>query len=248
MQHFTNPTAPTRLIEAYSLEDINIECLPPEYQLRAQKVKYSPAFRETPIWRDQVGLLCKELRTFVNGKRASYDHIAAMFGLKNNQSIIDQWNKYQRNPVQAGRPSFFNDKVKDHIVELVRQRHKQRKPITIPELIDDIQYTFHIDVKQDTLRHFIYRTDEMKIIFGIPKEEDRVYSSEDDIASFYSSLRERLSHIPAPFVFNVDETVCSRWTDKRELHVIVPKEEEADTVDIPTSRNCKRHTLTACIA
>jgi hypothetical protein len=107
---------------------------------------------------------------------------------------------------------------------------------------------FFIYVKQDTLRHFLRRTKGLKIILGIPKEEERVMSSDDDIASYYSVLCDRIQAVPAAFIFNVDETGCSRWTDKRELHVVVPEEEPADTVDIPMSRNCKRHTLTACIA
>jgi hypothetical protein len=124
----------------------------------------------------------------------------------------------------------------------------QKNPITIPEIIDEIQYVFHLDVKDDTLRHLLCRTPGLKIILGKPKEEERVLSSEENIASYYSALRDRINSIPASFVFNVDETGCSRWTDKRELHVVVPEEEKADIIDIPLSRNCKRHTLTACIA
>jgi hypothetical protein len=106
----------TQLTEAYPIETIQIDHLPEDLQKRASKVLNTDDFKETPLWREQVGLLCKELRTIESGKRASFDQIARMFGLKNSHIIIAQWEKYQENSVEAGRPSVFNEKGKLHII------------------------------------------------------------------------------------------------------------------------------------
>jgi hypothetical protein len=246
----TNSTtsAQTKLLDPVPHHLLKFDHLPADLKIRAETVFKSKDFQETTLFREQVELMSKGLCNFVHHSRASLPYIAKIFGIKHPQTIKDQNEKFGHSPLQPGRPAIFNTEVRNFIIKLVKDRYAQRKAITIPELIEEIQYAYHIDVKQDTLRHFIHRTEGVRMILGVPKEEERVMSSDEDIASYYSALRARLERVPAAFVFNVDETGCSKWTDKRELHVVVPDEEKADQIDIGVDRNCKRHTLTACIA
>jgi hypothetical protein len=61
-------------------------------------------------------------------------------------------------------------------------------------------------------------------------------------------LGRRIAGVPRQFVFNVDETECSNFSDKPETTMLVSSIYEARSVRIPVDRHAKRSTLTACIA
>jgi hypothetical protein len=88
----------------------------------------------------------------------------------------------------------------------------------------------------------------VKIIVGEPKEEKRVFTSDEEIRQWYIALAKEIKAIPSSFIFNVDETGCNDWVDKRELHVLVPSDYKYETIPLPIDRNSKRSTLTACIS
>jgi hypothetical protein len=54
--------------------------------------------------------------------------------------------------------------------------------------------------------------------------------------------------VPRQFVFNVDETRCCDFGDKREITVLIPFTYEARSMCIPVDRHAKRSALTDCIA
>jgi hypothetical protein len=53
--------------------------------------------------------------------------------------------------------------------------------------------------------------------------------------------------IPASFVFNVDESGCCEYADRREVRVLVPDDYEGDSIPVPVDRHSNRSTLVACI-
>jgi hypothetical protein len=58
----------------------------------------------------------------------------------------------------------------------------------------------------------------------------------------------KVQGIPRAFVFNVDETGCSEYSDSREVRALVPIGYPAPSVPVPVNCHSKRSTLTVCIA
>jgi hypothetical protein len=98
------------------------------------------------------------------------------------------------------------------------------------------------------LRHRIRNIESVKSLLGIPTEAERVAVDRATPAEWYADLGRRIAGRPREFGFNVDETGCSDFGDKRETTVLVPSTYETRSVRIPVDRHAKRSTLTACIA
>jgi hypothetical protein len=88
----------------------------------------------------------------------------------------------------------------------------------------------------------------VKTVIGEPMERERVDVNPEDIEIWFNELEQAIADVPREFIFNVDETGCSEYADRREMKVIVPAEHIGETVKVPFDRHSKRATLTACIA
>jgi hypothetical protein len=64
---------------------------------------------------------------------------------------------------------------------------------------------------------------------------------------WFRNLAQRVEGVPPQFIFNMDETGCSDYADRREITVLVPACFTAKSVPVPVDGNAKRSTLTACI-
>jgi hypothetical protein len=106
----------------------------------------------------------------------------------------------------------------------------------------------HILIVPDTLRHIIQNMPTVRTVKGNPIDAKRAEVKDSDIIQFYKNMSPLLDEIPAAFIFNVDETGCNEWTDKRDVTVLVPSSYEEDEIDVPIDRHSKRSTLTACIS
>jgi hypothetical protein len=179
--------------------------------------------------REQVGMICEDLRDLKQGKRASYQDIAEYLGIPN------------------GRPTVFTSQVIQSIELLIMKRFEAKDPVTIVELIDHIQYMFNITVSDDTMRKFVHRFPGVQTILGLPMDICRVQTSDEEIKHWYDELAPLLTAIPAEFVYNMDEAGCSPWVDSRELMIVVPSTYLEDSMFIPVDRHTKRSSLAACI-
>jgi hypothetical protein len=79
-------------------------------------------------------------------------------------------------------------------------------------------------------------------------EAERVAVTEESILRYFQPLSSAVQGVPHSFVFNVDETGCADWPDRRDRVVIVPGDYNLPTIPVPVARHVKRSTLTVCIA
>jgi hypothetical protein len=205
-------------------------------------------FNEAPTRREQIAIACKHLRSIDGPPRFSFAAIGRFFGGLNASVIEQQWKKAQTSPQAPGRPHSLTPDVEKWISEVVYERYEARKPITYAELLDLLPYRHSVIISSDTLRHLVHNASTIKSIIGIPIEEERVQLDPAVIANWYADLARRIAGVPRQFIFNVDETGCNEFADKRETRVLVPITHPKGNIAIPVDRHSKRSTLTACIA
>ena len=101
----------------------------------------------------------------------------------------------------------------------------------------------------NTLRSWVSRSNALKTVTGIPMEDARVYSSEEEIDKFFADLEEaiEIGQIPSAFVMNIDEAGFDQFADRRRSTRIVPGEFLPNEIPTPVSRNEKHATLLAGI-
>jgi hypothetical protein len=128
------------------------------------------------------------------------------------------------------------------------ERFEARNPITYAELLDCLQYHHGIVISADTLRHRMSAINSVKITRGIPMEAERVAVDPAVLTEWYKEQARRVEGVPRQFVFNVDETGCCDYADRREFRVLVPAACDALSIPVPVNRHSKRSRLTAWIA
>jgi hypothetical protein len=129
--------------------------------------------------------------------------------------------------------------VEKWISEVVYERYEARKPITSAELLDLLQYRHSVIISSDTLRHLVHHASTVKSIIGISIEEERVQLDPAVIANWYADLARRIAGVHRQFIFNVDETGCNEFADKRETKMLVPITRSKGSIAIPVYR-CRR--------
>jgi hypothetical protein len=228
-------------------ERFNLADFSPEEKARLEALLMDPDFQDCTIRREQMSIAVKNLRSFVNGHRMTFEAIGRFFG--SGSAVIFAQARLANNPRrQPGRPSLLSQDLKEWLVNLVNSRFHERKPISYSELLDLLQYDHHFAISADTLRHIVKSMDSIKTVIGIPMEAERVAVDPGEILAWFDRLRNVVDGVPREFVFNMDETGCSDQSDSRELRVIAPIAYRDPSVRVPYDRHSKRCSFVACIA
>jgi hypothetical protein len=99
-----------------------------------------------------------------------------------------------------------------------------------------------------TLRNCISEMPALRIIQGIPMEQDRVFSDPAQIGLHYATLEAAITRKPAALVINLDETGHQAWADAHKEFVIGSARFPGKTVFIPVGWSEKMATLLAATA
>jgi hypothetical protein len=205
------------------------------------------AFMDPPTRRAQITAACEFLRDSDNPFRFRFLAIWVFLAGLTAAVVASQERKASRPTPAPGRSGFFSPEISAWIASQVAERFQSNNLLSNPELLDALQYHFGIVISADTLRHRIRSIKSVKSLLGIPTEAERVSVDGATLAEWYADLGRRIAGVPRQFVFNVDETGCGDFGDKRKTTVLVPSTYEARSVRIPVDRHGKRSTLTACI-
>lgn len=198
---------------------------------------------------EQIGVLCSHLRN--PPLKVSYERIGKLFD-ESRHLIWDMEKNYIRGPGVDGRPCTLNDNELNILRGLINQllyNPAFRIYPTFAEISDLIYTNFKKYISQDTLRHLFYTkfSDDYKTCIGVPMDKDRVEASLIDIETNLMQLSQKVSGVPAPFVFNVDEMGQSDFADAHETVVIVPKNFSKPRAEYSVDRSIKTATCLACI-
>jgi hypothetical protein len=229
-------------------EQLNLELFAEEERLRLSELMLEEVFMDAPTRRAQITAACKFLRESEDPLR--FTDLATGVSLRGVTAgvVASQERKASRPTRAPDRPGFFSPEIPAWIAGQVAERFQSNDPLSYSELLDVLQYHFGIVISADTLRHRIRNIESVKSLVGIPTEAERVGVDGATLTEWYADLGQRIAGVPRQCVFNVDETGCSDFGDKRETTVLIPSTYEARSVRIPVDRHAKRSTLTACIA
>lgn len=83
-----------------------------------------------------------------------------------------------------------------------------------------VAHKFKKYIYTDTLRHIIREKlgHLFKSVVGIPKEEDRMAVSLEDIEKNIEELKQKIEGVPTKFVFNLDEVGYEEFCDAHEMN------------------------------
>ena len=204
----------------------------------------SEEFKNAVFFRQQVGVLCRFLRTV----RFSFERIAKIFG-KNKNSIKYQLEKYLNGSNLNGRPHLLNSQQR-----IILENEIERKLIaginpTFDYITHFVHETFGKKADQDPIRHFIsyYFKEKYKSVIGIGMDANRISAPEEDFDNYYSNFERILPYIRAQFCYNVDEVGYLEREDAREVHVIVRADYTMKTCYYSIDQISKRATAIHCI-
>lgn len=150
--------------------------------------------------------------------------------------------------LRIGRPPILNEDEKRILIEHINYLYLNKYPATYQQIYEFCSDKFKKEIKLDTIRHIISNCNEVKVVTGIPMENDRALCDESKIDQYFSELEEALCFgIPPEFIVNIDETGFQEFVDSTNLQCIVPLMHNGSTVMLPRSRTTKRATLLAGI-
>ena len=138
---------------------------------------------------------------------------AANFLNKDYYSIYRQLKKKTNKSPKIGRPSIFSQEILNDMINFILKNFNKGKPSTIGHVYQFLLERYNMDVKKDTILHFINRNPLLKLIRGIPLEDSRFYCNTCLIDQFYDDLESIITEIPSAFVLNLDETGFNEFTD-----------------------------------
>ena len=119
---------------------------------------------------------------------------------------------------------------------------------TLNDILNHLFLVHEVEILPDTLRKWIYREKDIKIVEATPLEEARMKVSFDDISSYFDNLEKIISNYPSAFVYNVDESGFDKFADKKNCSIVVPNNINNTNWFHCVSRNEKRTTLIACVS
>ena len=160
---------------------------------------------------------------------------------------FDVWEGCEAGDI--GRPSLFTAEQRGEILDFIESRFAMKMPPSYEDLRDFTQERWGLVPHIGTLRSIIGEWDAVKTVDGEPLEDSRLYSSREEIESYFEEIAEVVHNgqIPAAFVVNVDESGFDQFVDARQTRRIVPARYEFNRIPVGVTRTEKRATLIAAI-
>jgi hypothetical protein len=239
---------PKSLLGPARVEKCQFGHLNPTQLKMVQEVFASEAFLKASTFREQANLLNDHIRSNKDNPICTYEDLALVFGLKHGESFRHQIEAHKKGVHEDGRPPILHKEAEDFISKIVLERYANQDSIGIYEILDLLIDRFALPMSIDTFRHYLFRHPLFKMANCVAIDSKRAKINYNQIKAWYNELENLIKHVPRNFIFNVDESGCDEYVDFQNVTVVVPKVHKDATVDIPVQRQCKRATLTACVA
>ena len=189
---------------------------------------------------------CKE-----NGYPVSQYELARFFGIERSTvqyHIERSFNTFENIPRPFGRPSLLEDQEKAQLIAWISDTFNNRYPATYQTIREFIDDRFGKQISLDTIRHIVHQAEELKVVTGVPMENERVFCNPQRIDKYFEELESALEFgIPPQFIINIDESGYQDWVDSRNVQCIVPAHYAKEIVKMPRDRTSKRATMLAGI-
>jgi hypothetical protein len=110
-----------------------------------------------------------------------------------------------------------------------------------------LQTEHGISLLPNTLVKLINSNASLKVVKGIPMEQERVDFDAEEVQMYFEKLTNDITDVPSSLIINIDECGYQEWVDGQKENVIVPIEYRGETVEIPKNRAQRRSTMVASI-
>lgn len=225
--------------------EFNLDDVSDDVRILFTELYHTDEFQEADSFRRQIFLAVEYLRT--DGVSFPWSAIGTLFGVS-KATVTKHYQRYLAPRQKIGRPLCVDQASWEQFREFVLQRFGERSPVTTEDAILFLAEQFNVHLLPNTLRQKVRSDRELKLIKGIPMEKQRLECDITEIQSYFALLSENVDDVPAPFVFNLDESGFQDWADRRERTVIVPSTCSDDRIGMPIDRATKRSSLLLCIA
>ena len=241
-----------KLKPAHSLEDLWLPEEDPEKRRFFTACVESDEFQRCAWEREQVHLValrCRESSPW----SVTLQELADLFGVTKSTIAWHLSKPFDRiegsQAGRPGRPRKVSEEVFEAMISFVVGRFESRCPCTYEDVREYLEDEFEVTINLNTLRSWIHRSDVLKTVTGVPMEDERIFSSEEEIDTFFARIEEilRIVDVPSAFLMNIDEAGFDQYVDARKSTRLVPSSYEHAEVPAPVTRAEKRATLLAGI-
>jgi hypothetical protein len=80
-----------------------------------------------------------------------------------------------------------------------------------------------------------------------PQEDPRPQVPQQFLNDYLDLIHCHITGVNSRLVYNIDETWCSDWEERRSCEGIIPVEQADGPIHFGVSRRIKRHTMLVCI-
>ena len=166
---------------------------------------------------------------------------------------VDQSNlsKFIRNPDRNNlvKKSKLTSEQIEYIVHWIEYRYKEKNPVSIREMRNEIFEKFDVVVSKNWFR-YLFTKYPNSVMIGIahPQDEKRLNVSKETAKMHISNLLKYVNNIPTELILNLDEASSSDWQDKRSKKVIVPYGLSNERIEYAVERCSKKITICATIS
>ena len=149
----------------------------------------------------------------------------------------------------SGRPGSLNDMQIARLVEKVRQHVVEKTPMTKMDITLYISATWQIQVSKRWVSRLVQGHPELVMAKALPIESKRAEVSREELAAFYTNLREQLADAKPELVFNMDEVGFSRRARLKCFTCVATRDYEGKIIEsLQTDDTDTTFTMIATVA
>jgi transposase len=247
-EHLSQPGdehgGPQALAPAKTLNLDYVQALPYDKRIALLAILTHSDFRECLTFRSQVAFIRDALKQYRQVDLTQRDLAGALSC--HHHSIQRQLQRIDGTVRANGRPKLLPPEAYQMIIDEVQQHYRAQEPVTIDHLLEEIEQKFDVCLSPDKLWHIIQRMPEIKVIQGIPMDQERIRVNKEAIKDSVERLMREINTVPWEFVVNMDESGCADFVDTRKEKAVVPVEGSKISISIPSDRREKRATIATC--
>ena len=204
------------LAPAKQLNYQNIIKFPKDLSAKLQHIINTNELLSCKFFREQVYVLLK------NAPELKCRQISFIFNC-NPKSVYDQIQAIERkNELKCGWPSIITEEISNSINEYILKCSQDQQYPTLNDILNHIFLCNEAKIMPETLRKWIHRQKNLKIVDASPIEDARNQVRFEDISNYFSELEKIIGNYPSAFLFNVDESEFDKFVDQRNCSLVVP--------------------------
>jgi hypothetical protein len=192
---------------------------------------------------------CAEEQCYVSVNDKVLADIYAI-SLGNVRKIRCNARRRELNPShRTGRPAALSEDQEVEIVQNLLRRASEGLFMKKSELLDEIERVYGKVLTFGWIHRFVTRhQDEIATGTVYPQEDPRLQIPRHFLDDYLALLREHVAGLNPHLVYNLDETGCSDWEERKSFDAIIPAALRHVNVHFGVTRRVKHQSMIVCIS